>query len=481
MGLSSVSAQDDNNPWTVSIGVNAVDAFPDIDDELKGKLFDEYFNNTDHWNILPSVSTLYVGRNIGSNLSFGIRGSVNRLEKYGDLDYFSEEEYYGIDGMINYSFLRALSPEGTFMGDLSEIFDLYGGLGVGYTWIGDLPSFVSGNANVGLKIHFNDNIYLHFESLYKWASFEGHGVYIPDNIDVSVPTRADSNTDIQHRIHSVGIGFNFGGTDTDGDGIYDKNDECPETPGLEEFNGCPDTDGDGIKDSEDDCPETPGLPEFNGCPDTDGDGVPDNEDACPERPGTVEMEGCPDSDGDGYHDGIDECPEDGKPEDFPRTEDGCPVPDADGDGVNDDEDACPEMGLDVTGSVGADGCPTLPEDVLTTLNGEAGRVLFNTDRATLRKSSYATLDAIVEILNEYPNFHFVVEGHADSRASDEYNMDLSDRRAKSVIDYLVEKGIAEDRLSPKPYGESDPIAPNTTAAGMQLNRRVKLTPEPMPY
>jgi hypothetical protein len=69
--------------------------------------------------------------------------------------------------------------------------------------------------------------------------------------------------------------FKFGGKDTDGDGIYDKDDACPEVAGLAQFNGCPDTDGDGIQDSEDACPEVAGLAAFNGCPDTDGDGIAD--------------------------------------------------------------------------------------------------------------------------------------------------------------------------------------------------------------
>lgn len=84
--------------------------------------------------------------------------------------------------------------------------------------------------------------------------------------------------------------------DTDGDKIYDKDDACPNTYGLAEFNGCPDTDGDRIKDSEDDCPEDYGLEEFNGCPDTDGDGIPDNEDECPDTYGYKRYDGCPNND-----------------------------------------------------------------------------------------------------------------------------------------------------------------------------------------
>ncbi len=92
------------------------------------------------------------------------------------------------------------------------------------------------------------------------------------------------------------IEFAFGGKDTDGDGVYDKDDECVNIPGLPEFNGCPDTDGDGIADKYDDCPDTAGTAEFNGCPDTDGDGIADSNDECPNIAGLQEFNGCPEVD-----------------------------------------------------------------------------------------------------------------------------------------------------------------------------------------
>jgi hypothetical protein len=116
--------------------------------------------------------------------------------------------------------------------------------------------------------------------------------------------------------------FKFGGKDTDGDGIYDKDDACPEVAGLAQFNGCPDTDGDGI-DSEDACPEVAGLAALNGCPDTDGDGVADKDDACPDVAGLVALKGCPDADGDGVADKDDKCPTVAGPKDNA----GCPWPD----------------------------------------------------------------------------------------------------------------------------------------------------------
>ena len=96
--------------------------------------------------------------------------------------------------------------------------------------------------------------------------------------------------------------------DTDGDGIYDRNDKCKEVAGLEEFDGCPDTDNDGIIDSEDDCPNERGNEDMNGCPDADADGIQDSEDQCPDEFGEEDMNGCPDADEDGIKDSEDECP-----------------------------------------------------------------------------------------------------------------------------------------------------------------------------
>ena len=108
--------------------------------------------------------------------------------------------------------------------------------------------------------------------------------------------------------------------DTDKDGVYDKNDDCPDEYGLKEFNGCPDTDEDGLHDLEDECPDDFGLEEFDGCPDTDGDDVPDFEDDCPDEFGLYEFNGCPDSDSDRIPDIEDECPEIFGYEEY----DGCP-------------------------------------------------------------------------------------------------------------------------------------------------------------
>jgi outer membrane protein OmpA-like peptidoglycan-associated protein len=177
------------------------------------------------------------------------------------------------------------------------------------------------------------------------------------------------------------VGFPIGGVDTDGDGVSDKRDECPNTFGLKLFNGCPDTDSDGIIDSADNCPNASGTAENMGCPDSDGDGIIDKDDSCPNTAGLANMRGCPDSDGDGVKDSDDNCPSvkgrknmagcpdtdrDGVPDkddDCPtekglKTNKGCPNPDSDGDGVVDANDACPNK----AGPADNKGCPNPDSD-----------------------------------------------------------------------------------------------------------------------
>ena len=81
--------------------------------------------------------------------------------------------------------------------------------------------------------------------------------------------------------------------DSDGDGVADNEDLCPNVKGIKEYKGCPDTDGDGIIDSEDSCPTVKGILEMKGCPDSDGDGVADKDDNCPNVAGPIENKGCP--------------------------------------------------------------------------------------------------------------------------------------------------------------------------------------------
>ncbi len=164
-------------------------------------------------------------------------------------------------------------------------------------------------------------------------------------------------------------------TDSDGDGILDKDDPCPDQPedkdGFEDMDGCPepDNDKDGVNDSADKCPLIPGLADNAGCPeeapkDRDGDGIVDKEDKCADqaedRDGFEDEDGCPelDNDNDGIVDSADKCPN----EVGPLQNLGCPIVDKDGDGINDPEDKCPDEPEDKDGFQDEDGCPELDND-----------------------------------------------------------------------------------------------------------------------
>ncbi len=445
LSFSIANAQDKNNPWAFAIGTNAVDPYPVGEPTPQGAFFDEYFNFNDHWNVLPAPSFLSVSRYVGDGFTFTAAGSFNTISKFGDVinpingeesvNVVDDLSYFGIDGMVSYSFMELIK---------SNTFEPYLGVGGGYSWLDEIGAGTL-NGSVGVKFWFNEFVGLNLQSTYKHV-FED---YLP-----------------KHFQHSASIIFKFGGKDTDGDGIYDHEDACPEVPGLAQFNGCPDSDGDGITDAEDACPYEAGLAEFNGCPDTDGDGVPDKDDKCPTEAGLKSLDGCPDADGDGIADGDDNCPN----EAGPKENNGCPWPDRDGDGVLDKDDQCP----DDAGPASNNGCPEVTEEVKKTLNEYAKTILFDTGKSSIQKESEKVLNDIVAIINEYPTAKFRIEGHTDSVGSEANNLKLSKERAASVMQYLIENGVGSSRLSSEGFGEGKPIASNNTKTGRSVNRRVEI-------
>jgi OOP family OmpA-OmpF porin len=135
----------------------------------------------------------------------------------------------------------------------------------------------------------------------------------------------------------------------------------------------------------------------------------------------------------------------------------CSTMDEDGDGVNNCDDKCP--GSQAGQTIGPDGCPV---PLTIDLKG----VNFDFDKATLRPDGVVILDEAIAILGRYPQLRVEVAGHTDSIGSDQYNQDLSERRARTVYDYLTGHGIDAGRLmGPNGYGESRPIAPNTNPDG----------------
>ncbi len=214
--------------------------------------------------------------------------------------------------------------------------------------------------------------------------------------------------------------------------------------------------------------------------DSDGDGIPDDVDACPSEPEDHKdpdpMDGCPaslDRDGDGIPDQYDKCPDEPEDKDGVDDEDGCPEVDADNDGIPDTSDACPKEPGQPDPDPKKNGCPRFIH-----LEGSSVRVLqqvhFATGSATILPDSFPMLTEIVQLLKATPAIQRMrVEGHTDNRGGADLNLDLSKRRAASVRTWLIDHGIAQERLESEGYGLTRPVESNDTDQGRAANRRVE--------
>jgi outer membrane protein OmpA-like peptidoglycan-associated protein len=222
--------------------------------------------------------------------------------------------------------------------------------------------------------------------------------------------------------------------------------------------------------------------------DRDGDGFLDNVDACPDDPEDFDSyqddDGCPelDNDEDGYLDTEDNCPDD--PEDFDlyADEDGCPDLDNDADGIQDIDDLCPNEPEDVDGFEDEDGCPEEdpePEPILeyTVILEDrieiTEQIHFAHNSSEILSESYPILLEINDILSNNPTMELRIEGHTDSSGSESYNLDLSERRAASVREFIIDEGTEGTRLISQGLGELRPIEDNQTSEGRAANRRVE--------
>lgn len=216
--------------------------------------------------------------------------------------------------------------------------------------------------------------------------------------------------------------------------------------------------------------------------DTDKDGIPDDIDLCPTEPEDHKPpnsdDGCPappDRDGDGIPDSNDKCPD--QPEDFDKIADGdgCPEDDFDTDGVGDAVDACPKEPGEPSAEKDKNGCPVF----IRRMEGSTEiqilkQVQFATGSAKILSNSFKILDEVVKLMTVNKDIKLVaIEGHTDDRGAVSMNEKLSDDRANSVRQYLIDHGIHPDRLTAKGYGPARPIADNKSAEGRQKNRRVE--------
>ncbi|RLJ68874.1 thrombospondin type 3 repeat-containing protein [Lacinutrix venerupis] len=588
-------SQETNKNWSFEIGTSAVDLFPVGENTPQGDYFDEFFNLNDHYNFGAYVG---VTKNFNKHLSITAKGTVNEISKYGEFGETDESvlvdnlKYYGLDGMINYSFGQGKlqpfiavgggytwleeGPYNTFSSTSNSLVGagtVNGSIGLKY-WVSNrfginlqttykhvfedyLPkhwdhnlgivyklnkeeqegvvtettttensrwSFEAGfsainlfpvgeNAPQGdyfdeffnLNDHYNLGLYVGVTRMltnnlsitakgsvneiskygefgetdesvlvdnlkyygldgmvnykfgqgklqpfiavgggYSWLeegpyntfsstsnSLVGAGTvngsigakyWFTDKIGVNLQTTYKHTFEDylpKHWDHNLGLVYKFGkekkeevNNDIDGDGVPNEFDLCPEVAGLASLGGCPDADGDGVTDKDDLCPEVAGLIEFGGCPDTDGDGFPDNKDNCPKVKGT--------------------------------------------------DNGCPAKVVET---------PTAPAEIKP---ASLRKVYFGFDSVELDDNAKETLD---EIANSISNmqYNIAIEGHADSRGSNDYNYNLSVKRAQAIKTYLLSRNLSNDAISISGKGETQPIAPNTTASGRASNRRVELT------
>ena len=249
--------------------------------------------------------------------------------------------------------------------------------------------------------------------------------------------------------------------DSDGDGVADNEDLCPNVKGIKEYKGCPDTDGDGIEDSKDECPNDKGLLALNGCPDSDGDGVADNEDLCPNVKGIKEYKGCPDTDGDGIIDSEDSCP---TVKGILEMK-GCP--DSDGDGVADKDDNCPN----VAGPIENKGCPLKQKRNIDELMKKK-KLVCETGKNDITAASKIVLQEIAQVLKEEPTWTIEFAGHTDNVGEAAMNLQLSKKRSETVRNLLISYGVEASRIKANYFGETKPIADNNTPEGRTKNRRI---------
>jgi outer membrane protein OmpA-like peptidoglycan-associated protein len=213
--------------------------------------------------------------------------------------------------------------------------------------------------------------------------------------------------------------------------------------------------------------------------DADADGLTDADDACPREPedrdGFQDEDGCPDrdNDADGVQDANDGCPNEPEDRDGFQDEDGCPDNDDDGDGIPDASDACRTQPETVNQYQDQDGCPDQIEREIAEV---AERVYFATAQARIRSQARSALLRVVQILNAHPEItRLRIDGHADARGSETFNLDLSHRRALAVRDFLIQQGIAAERLEVAAYGERAPEIAGENERAHAANRRVQFT------
>ena len=458
-----------------------------------------------------------IQKSIQENINLVVPVKAGIVTGNTDEKSFYHKKVYGIDAQVQYLFYK---PE--------TVVKPYVLAGVGGVLEDEGKFNIQVPFGVGVYFKIRDNAFINWQSEFRYSLEDDrnnlhHGIGFVYLFGSPVPVEEEEEKKMEEPEEEPLL------NDSDGDGLEDDIDLCPQLAGPKELKGCPDTDEDGIPDYRDDCPSIFGLAIFKGCPDTDEDGISDSKDECPNMKGTAENNGCPESndrDKDGVADHLDQCPdmkgspdnngcpkviEDRDGDGIADSEDRCPnikgtinafgCPDADGDGISDLDDKCPTLpglaimngcpdsdgdGIDdsrdkcphTAGTVAANGCPEIAREDLSVLELAMRAVSFDTGKATLRPESFPILNQIADILLRYPNYNLLIEGHTDNVGAASTNLLLSERRAKACYQYLIQKGISAESMSFIGYGESKPVSSNESLRGRSLNRRVEFNLRP---
>lgn len=466
----SAKAQTDDKKWNVGLHGGII--------QYHGDLGHDYYetNNSNYGFAGISVSK-YLGKYLDANLFFA----------RGTLGYHNGETQ---DFRSDFSSL-AFNLRFNFIGPEYKVRPyIQGGVGAmlfdnQLNFHDEKIDYALPTAGVGLNFRITPMIVLNIQESFMFTDGDSR-----DGVEQG------KNDDFLY--HTAGLTFNFGSKkDADLDGVSDKNDNCPETPAgvAVDKKGCPlDRDNDGVADYLDTCPDIAGSKLLSGCPDADNDGIADADDRCPNQPGSTMLKGCPDADNDGVADLDDNCPNtkqgtkvdakgcasdsdnDGVSDDLDR----CPTlagpaslkgcPDTDGDGVADLDDRCPNT----KGNIANKGCPEITKQDAVRITYIGSKIFFENNSDKLKVASLSQLDELSKILYKYEGANLTIEGHTDYNGSDEFNINLSQKRTDSVKAYLIQKGIDASRLTGIGFGESKPIADNKTSLGRAKNRRVEL-------
>lgn len=459
LSIGFLNAQNIYNPWIISAGSNFADF-----NVVKMPFTDQF--QSINWMGKKAPTMMKLGRMIKPCLSVSLTYTTVTLEtdKLNNipLDKTITDSYFTKAGLqVEYRFTN-----GKLLKD--ELFvDPYVFTGFSMTTI-DEENYPGIPGGFGVNIWPVDYLGLNFQASYEYLF--------------------DFN-DYFH--YTIGITARFGNMiDKDRDMIADRYDACPEIWGLESFDGCPDYDHDGVVDSLDQCPKEHGWPPANGCPDFDKDGVPDKEDACPCNAGPKKNNGCPEnmtptkkiSVEDNLIESDEQPTEMGEnsaviiqgtqtPEDTEPEPDTIPVP------VPEPEEQIQPLDTIQNQSITASQVEKQLEQPTSfdeAINPYLDNIHFEENSANIKTSSFASLDKIIDVIEEKPDKSFIIQGFVDVNEPGEYSLFLSKVRAKSVKNYFVKNGISPARLEAKSFKDIDSAHLSRAETNRTKNRWVEI-------